>query len=50
LRSHTNTGDGISVGGKFEFFVGTKKEFDAYQNKKNKSDGFFTPEQVLVGL
>ena len=39
-----NTGDGISVGGKIEFFVGTQKDFDAEQQKKNKSDGFFNPE------
>ncbi len=36
------TGDGISVGGKIEFFVGTQQQFEAEQNKKNKSGGFFT--------
>jgi hypothetical protein len=35
------TGDGISVGGKIEFFVGTRQEFEAEQNKKNKSGRFF---------
>ena len=35
------TGDGISVGGKIEFFVGTQQQFEAEQNKKNKSGGFF---------
>src|ERR1700751_5060779 len=31
-----STGDGISIGGKIEFFVGTQKDFDAEQQKKNK--------------
>ena len=35
-----STGDGIAIGGKIEFFVGTQKEFEAEQNKKNKSDEF----------
>jgi hypothetical protein len=39
-----STGDGISIGGKIEFFVGTQKDFDAEQQKKNKSGGFFNPE------
>jgi len=43
-----NTGDGISVGGKIEFFVGTQKDFDAEQQKKNKSGGFFNPEAALA--
>jgi hypothetical protein len=38
------TGDGISIGGKIEFFVGTQKDFDAEQQKKNKSGGFFNNE------
>lgn len=38
------TGNGISTGGKIEFFAGTQKEFDADQQKKNKSRGFFTAE------
>lgn len=38
------TGDGISVGGKIEFFVGTQQEFEAEQNRKNKSGGFLTLE------
>ncbi|HEX4783374.1 MAG TPA: hypothetical protein VH350_03470 [Candidatus Sulfotelmatobacter sp.] len=33
------TGDGIPVGGKIEFFVGTRKEYEAEQNKKNHSGG-----------
>jgi len=31
------TGDGIPVGEKIEFFVGTKKEYEANENKKNHS-------------
>jgi hypothetical protein len=31
------TGDGISISGKIEFFVGTKTQYDAEQNKKNHS-------------
>lgn len=42
------TGDGISVGGKIEFFVGTQKDFDAEQNKKNKSGDFFKPESIVA--
>ena len=41
------TGDGISIGGKIEFFVGTQKEFDAEQQKKNKSGGAFNYEPSL---
>ena len=33
------TGDGIPIGGKIEFFVGTRKEYDAEENKKNHSGG-----------
>ena len=32
-----STGDGIGVGGKIEFFVGTRKEFDAEEQRKNHS-------------
>ena len=35
-----NTGDGIPIGGKIEFFVGTKKEYDAEESKKNHSREF----------
>jgi hypothetical protein len=38
------TGDRISVGGKIEFFVGTQKQFEAEQDKKNKSGGSFKSE------
>jgi len=40
------TGDGIAVGGQVEFFVGTQKEFEAEQNRKNKSDEFFQREPL----
>jgi len=39
-QSDFSTGDGIPVGGKIEFFVGTQKEFEAEQDKKNHSSGF----------
>ena len=44
------TGDGISVRGKIEFFVGTQQEFEAEQNKKNKSGGFFTLDLQSAGV
>jgi hypothetical protein len=37
-----STGDGISVGGKIEFFVGTQKDYEAEQGRKNHSGGFST--------
>jgi hypothetical protein len=36
-QSVFTTGDGISVGGKIEFFVGTRKDYEAEENKKNHS-------------
>jgi hypothetical protein len=41
-----STGDGISVGGKIEFFVGTQKEYEAEQGRKNHSGGFSTAGDV----
>ena len=41
------TGDGISTGGNIEFFVGSKKDFEAEQNKKNKSGGSLKIEPVF---
>jgi len=41
------TGDGISTGGNIEFFVGSKKDFEAEQNKKNKSGGSLKTEPVF---
>jgi hypothetical protein len=44
------TGDGIPVGGRIEFFVGTKNDYDAEQNKKNHSGGLLTrPESLTAG-
>jgi hypothetical protein len=40
------TGDGIATGGKIEFFVGTRKEYDAEQSKKNHSGGASIPEET----
>lgn len=34
------TGDGIPTGGKIEFFVGTRKDYEAEEGKKNHSEGF----------
>ena|ERR1700731_39871 len=46
-----STGDGIPVGGKIEFFVGTKKEYEAEQGRKNHSGGFSLPvESSALGL
>jgi hypothetical protein len=45
------TGDGIPVGGKIEFFVGTRKEYDAEQNRKNHSEGVSRPaDSIATGL
>lgn len=42
------TGDGIPVGGKIEFFVGSRKEYEAEQNKKNHSGGIALPQEPSV--
>ena len=45
------TGDGIPTGGKIEFFVGTRKDYEAEQGKKNHSGGFSTaPESAVTGV
>jgi hypothetical protein len=50
-HSVLTTGDGIPVGGKIEFFVGTKKEYEAEQGKKNHSGGFSSlAESTILGL
>jgi hypothetical protein len=49
-QSMFTTGDGISIGGKIEFFVGTEKEFEAEQQKKNHSGGLLTSESFASGL
>jgi len=43
------TGDGISTGGKVQFFVGTEKDFEAEQNKRNKSGAFPGLESAISG-
>jgi hypothetical protein len=43
-----STGDGIPVGGKIEFFVGTKKEYEAEQGKKNHSGGFSSSAESTI--
>jgi hypothetical protein len=43
-----NTGDGIPIGGKIEFFVGTKQDYEAEQGKKNHSEGFSPPPSTPV--
>jgi hypothetical protein len=40
------TGDGLPVGGKIEFFVGTRKQYDAEENKKNHSGGVVSPPEL----
>ncbi len=45
-----STGDGIAVGGKIEFFVGTKKDFDAQENKKHHSGDFLGSETLTAVL
>jgi hypothetical protein len=49
-QSVFNTGDGITIGGKIEFFVGTQKEYEAEQGKKNHSGGRATAESILSGV
>jgi len=45
------TGDGIPIGGKIEFFVGTKKEYEAEQGRKNHSEEISTPsESAMPGM
>jgi hypothetical protein len=49
-QSVFTTGDGIAVGGKIEFFVGTRKDYDAEENKKNHSGtSMDLNEYVLTG-
>ena len=42
------TGDGIPVGAKIEFFVGTRKDYEAEQGKKNHSGGFSVPLETVM--
>ncbi len=43
------TGDGIPIGGKIEFFVGSKKDYEAEEKKKDHSGGFPTPGEWPTG-
>jgi hypothetical protein len=40
------TGDGIATGGKIEFFVGTRKEYDAEESKKKHSRAIAAPIEL----
>lgn len=40
------TGDGIPVGGRIEFFVGTRQDYEAQEGKRNRSSGIH-PRQEL---
>jgi hypothetical protein len=42
-HSLSTTGDGIPVGARIEFFVGTKKEYEAEQGKKKHSGALSAP-------
>lgn len=44
------TGDGIAVSGKIEFFVGTEKEFEAEQGRKNHSSGFSNSAELVAEI
>jgi len=44
-QSNFTTGDGISVGGKIEFFVGTQKDYEAEQGKKKHSGAIPAPAE-----
>jgi hypothetical protein len=43
-----NTGDGIPVGAKIEFFVGTRKEYEAEQGRKKHSGRFSTAPDLTT--
>jgi hypothetical protein len=47
-HSVSKTGDGIPIGGKIEFFVGTRKEYEAEQGRKNHSEGISTPAELAI--
>jgi len=49
-QSTFKTGDGIPVGGKIEFFVGTRKEYEAEESKKNHSGGFATSGDLAAAI
>jgi hypothetical protein len=43
------TGDNIPVGSTIEFFVGTKKDYEAEKSKKNHSSEFSAPPESTAG-
>jgi hypothetical protein len=45
-ESIVTTGDGIPVGGRIEFFVGTRKEYEAEQSRKNHSGRSLPSEEM----
>jgi len=45
-QSTFTTGDGIVVGGKIEFFVGTQKEYEAEEGKKHQSGKSSEPREL----
>lgn len=47
-QSTFTTGDGISVGGKIEFFVGSQKEFEADQSRKKHSGAIPAPAELDI--
>jgi hypothetical protein len=49
-NSTLTTGDGIKIGGTIQFFVGTRKEYDAEENKKNHSGGLSIPPEIIASL
>jgi len=50
-QSVSTTGAGIPVGGKIEFFVGTRKDFEAEQDRKKHSGGISIPaESIAAGI
>jgi hypothetical protein len=42
------TGDGIPVGAKIEFFVGTRNEYEAEQGRKKHSGGLLAPAEPIM--
>ena len=42
------TDDGIPVGAKIEFFVGTRNEYEAEQGRKKHSDGLLAPAEPIM--
>jgi hypothetical protein len=49
-QSVFSTGDGITIGGKIEFFVGTQKEYEAEQGRKKHSGRAAVVEPIQSGV